>query len=262
MAVRMRVLCLANNWLGWQVLESVKHAGDDVVALVLHPSGRRSYGEEILATAGLDASRVFDATRLDEPATREAIAAAAPEIGLSVMFGYVLRPAFLDAMPCRFVNLHPALLPWNRGAHPNVWSIVDGTPAGATLHAIDAGIDTGDIIAQRPVEVAPIDTGETLYRKLEQAALDLFRDNWPLIRAGRESRTPQSRAEGSFHRAADLDRIDEIDPERSYRAGALIDLLRARTFPPHRGAWFRAGGRKIHVRIQLIDEEAEDGETR
>lgn len=46
------------------------------------------------------------------------------------------------------MNLHISYLPWNKGADPNFWSCIDGTPAGVTLHHIDAGVDTGDIIAQ------------------------------------------------------------------------------------------------------------------
>ena len=90
------------------------------------------------------------------------------------MFGYILRPNFLRLIPRGCVNVHPALLPYNRGAYPNVWSIVDGSPAGVTIHFVDEGIDTGDIIAQAQVVIEPVDTGESLYRKLERGAVALF----------------------------------------------------------------------------------------
>ena len=245
---------MGNNWLGWRALVWLRERGADVVGVALHPTERQRHGDEILAAANLPPERIFDASRLRDPAVQRAIGALGPEIGLSVLLGYILAPAFLSVFPRGVVNLHPALLPWNRGAHPNVWSIVERTPAGATLHWVDPGVDTGDIIAQARADVRPEDTGETLYRKLERVALDLLQQTWPAIEAGRAPRRCQE-GQGTSHRARDLERIDEIDLDRSYRARDLIDVLRARTFPPHRGAFFRAGGKRVYLRLGLEVEE-------
>ncbi len=247
----MRILYLGNNWLGWQVLRWLRERDEEIVGLVLHPERRRAYGEEILRTAGVPADRVFSGSKLRRPAVREAIAALRPEIGLSVLFAYILKPAFLRVFPRRVVNLHPSLLPYNRGAYPNVWSIIERTPAGASLHYLDEGVDTGEIIAQKEVEVEPVDTGETLYRKLERAALDLFRETWRQIENGTAVTLAQRQDAGTCHRARDVQAVDEIDLDASYRARDLIDLLRARTFPPHEAAFFRTEGRRVNVRIQL-----------
>src|SRR5262245_54565473 len=165
---RMRILYMADNRLGSQVLNWLKQQEqDEVVGLVIHPEGRRRCGPEMLAAAGLPREYVFDAKQLREPKTLERIRSLKADVGVSVLFGYILTRDLLSLMPHGCVNLHPAYLPYNRGAYPNVWSIVDGTPAGVTLHSIDAGIDTGPIIARREVPIDPTDTGETLYRKLE-----------------------------------------------------------------------------------------------
>jgi methionyl-tRNA formyltransferase len=250
----VRIFFMGNNWLGWRALGWLREQGADVVGVALHPPDRRRHGDEMLAAADLPAERVFDASRLADPSVQRSVAALRPDIGLSVLLGYILTPAFLAVFPRGVVNLHPAFLPWNRGAHPNVWSIVERTPAGATLHWIDAGIDTGDIIAQARAPAAPEDTGETLYRKLERASLDLLQRTWPAIEAGRAPRRRQE-GPGTSHRTRDVERIDEIDLDRSYRAGDLIDVLRARTFPPHRGAFFRAGGKRVYLRLGLEVEE-------
>lgn len=253
----MRIVYFGNNRLGWQVLDWLTKSEDEVAALVVHPGERRRFGEEILGAAGLPPERVFSGDSLDG-GTCAALAALKPDIGVSVLFGYILRPEVLRLFPKGIINLHPALLPYNRGAHPNVWSIIDGTPAGTTLHYIDEGVDTGDIIGQREVPVGSADTGETLYRRLERESVSLFTELWPLLREGKAPRKPQRhvKAPGTRHRVRDVDGVDEIRLDAQYTGRRLIDILRARTFPPYKGAYFVQGGRKIHLRLTL---EPEDG---
>ena len=241
--------------MAWKILERLRDHGDEVVGLVIHPPSRRSYGEQLVAAAALDASRIFEAEGLEERSVLRSIRELDPEIGLSVLFGYILRPEFLKLLPAGCVNVHPAFLPFNRGAYPNVWSIVEGTPAGVTLHYLAESIDTGDIIAQQPVPIEPVDTGESLYRRLERTAVELFDETWARLRAGQAPRIPQNPAAGCSHRARDVGHIDEIELDRAYRARELIDLLRARTFPPHPGAYFRHDGRKVYLRLQLLWED-------
>jgi methionyl-tRNA formyltransferase len=248
----VRVLLFANNRLGAEIARILREGGDAIVGLVLHPPERRTHGEAILEAAGFDPSCVLEAGRLADPAVHDLLRGLRPDIGISANFGYILRSAILAIPPRGCVNVHPALLPYNRGSYPNVWSIIERTPAGVTLHHMDDGVDTGDIIAQREVPVDPADTGLTLYRRLETAAAELFREQWPLVRAGHAPRRPQS-AGGSCHRVRDVDAIDEVDLDRTYVARDLIDLLRARTFPPYDGAYIRHGDRRIRLRLELDD---------
>jgi methionyl-tRNA formyltransferase len=250
----MRVVFLGNNWLGWQVLAHLKEQSDDVVGVFVHPPEKQKRGAEILECAGPD-SAVFQTAEPFHPDVLGAIRNLNPDIAVSALFGYILPREFLSLFPRGAINIHPGYLPYNRGAHPNVWSIVEGTPAGVTIHSIDEGIDTGGILVQRRVETAQTDTGETLYRRLETAGLDLFKENWPLIRENRLSPVPQPENGGSYHRTSDVRLLDEIDLARSYRAGELIDIIRARTFPPYEGAYFRSGNRKIYLRLSLIAED-------
>ena len=251
----MKVLFLGNNRVGWQILRWLREQDENIVGLVLHPPDKRKFGEEIIRAAQVSPEHIFDGSRLREPRMLEGIRALDADVALSVFFGYILRPAFLDLFPAGTVNLHPSYLPNNRGHYPNVWSIVDGTPAGATLHYVDTGVDTGDIIARRRERVDPVDTGESLYRKLERACVALFKETWPLIRAGRAPRVPQNPGEGTAHRSADAERGAAIDLDRTYTARALIDLIRARTFPPYPGCFFVHEGRKVYLRLQMLYEE-------
>jgi methionyl-tRNA formyltransferase len=251
----MRILFLGNNWVGWQVIQWLRERNEQIVGLVIHPSHKRKYGDEIIRSAQVSLAHIFDGSCLRQPEVLRAIEALQPDIALSVFFSYILRREFLDLFPAGVVNLHPAYLPYNRGAYPNIWSIAERTPAGATLHYIDTGVDTGDIIARRQVPIEPVDTGEILYRKLEQACVDLFKETWPLICSGRVPRIPQDKREGTCHRTQDVERIDAIDLDRMYTAGELIDIIRARTFPPYPGAYFMHQGRKVYLRLQLLYEE-------
>jgi methionyl-tRNA formyltransferase len=258
----MRVVFFGNNRIGLETLQYLIDRGDEIVGLVVHSPERSRYRDEIVGVAGLPADRVWKAESLRQTGVAEAIGELNAEIGVSAFFGYILRADILDLFPAGVINLHPGYLPYNRGAFTNVWSIVDGSPAGATLHYIDPGVDTGDLIAQSRVEVLPTDTGGSLYDDLEKACLDLFEEAWPKIAAGNAQRIPQIKDEGTSHRMRDVDEIDEIDLEATYKARDLIDLLRARTFPPYPGAYFTENDTRVYLRLQLLTEDqlAGDGE--
>ena len=247
----MKILYLGNNWLGYHILKWLIEQGDDIVGLVIHASHKQKYGSEMLGIADLAHCRILRGEQLDMPEVIENIQNWAPDIGLSVLFDHILKPELLSIFPHGVVNLHPSYLPYNRGQYPNVWSIVDGTPSGVTIHYIDDGIDTGDIIAQKEVPVEPVDTGETLYRKLERASVELFKETWSQIKAGEAPRMAQKSEAGTYHRTRDVESIDEIDLDRPYIARDLINILRARTFPPYKGAYYRDAGKRVYMNLQV-----------
>ncbi|MCS3705873.1 methionyl-tRNA formyltransferase [Salinibacter ruber] len=249
----MKVLYMGNNWLGLKVLEWLTGTDDEVVGLVLHPKDSATCAEQMREEVDLPTSQIFDGAKLRDKETEEAIRVLEPDVGVSVLLGYILQPSFLDIFPEGAVNLHPAYLPYNRGAYPNVWSIVNGTPAGVTLHEIDEGVDTGDIWARRRVEVRPSDTGRSLYRRLEQAGLDLFRTVWPKRTNGELTPVEQSEDEGTKNYTSDVEEIDEIDLDATYTGRELINILRARTFPPYDGAYFEEDGQKVYLRLELTE---------
>jgi methionyl-tRNA formyltransferase len=120
-----------------------------------------------------------------------------------ISYGYrhILKKPILDKFKDRAINLHISYLPWNRGADPNYWSFVDGTPKGVTIHFIDEGIDTGDIIGQRYMKYDyQTDTLETFYNKLTDCLEDLFKKSWKYIREGKAHRYPQT----SYHRSDEM----------------------------------------------------------
>jgi methionyl-tRNA formyltransferase len=248
----MRLVFFGNNVVGARVLAWLREQGEDVTAVVFHDEDRRAHGAELADTAG-DAVRI-EASVVNAPESLERLRGLEPELGVCAFFGTILRGPLIHLFPRGIVNLHPAFLPYNRGAYPNVWSIVEHTPAGASLHLVDEGVDTGALFARRAVRVEPTDTGATLYAKLEEACFELFVESWSELRAGRLAPIPQETG-GTYHRTMDVERIDAIDLDRQTTARELIDVIRARTFPPHRGAYYVEDGRRIFLRLELEAEE-------
>jgi methionyl-tRNA formyltransferase len=150
-----------------------------------------------------------DVTVVEHKLAPEDVAKLGSDLIVSYSYRHILKRAVLDTLPGRFINLHISLLPFNRGADPNAWSYLDGTPPGVTIHEIDEGIDTGPILLQQAV---PIDeSGETLassYRRLHEAIQALFMSRWEHLRAGSIVGQPQ-REVGTFHLTADFAGLKE-----------------------------------------------------
>ena len=129
-------------------------------------------------------------------------------INYIVSYGYrhILPLETLRAASAGNCNLHISMLPWNRGADPNFWSWVDGTPKGVTIHRMIRGLDTGPILCQEEVSFSDDDSLATSYAKLGAAIEQLFFQNWPAIRSGMLSPKPQTGI-GSYHRASDKEEI-------------------------------------------------------
>jgi methionyl-tRNA formyltransferase len=249
----MRYIYLANGRVARDILRWLVDQGDRPAGVIVHSVERARLHDDILSIAALPPKDVLEGPALRTHAGLAWLSAHQPDLMLSVHFGYILKPDVLAVPRLGVINLHPGLLPYNRGAYPNVWSIIERTPAGVTLHFVDPGVDTGDIITQREVPVLPTDTGAALYARLEEAAVSLFQSAWPAIRAGAITRSPQPPG-GTSHRLADVEHIDRIDPDQVMRAGDLIDILRARTFPPYQGTYLDLGDRRIYLRLELIEE--------
>lgn len=107
------------------------------------------------------------------------------DLAVSYTYRYILTQDILLALNHNVVNIHNSYLPWNRGADPNIWSIVDDSPRGVTLHYMDATLDKGYIIGQRLVGEEIGETLRSSYEKLDKTAKELFQEafafyeDWP-----------------------------------------------------------------------------------
>lgn len=100
-----------------------------------------------------------------------------------VSYGYapIIKKDVIDVLPREIINIHGAYLPEGRGIYPNVWALLQSFPIGVTLHYIDEGIDTGEVIARKEVLVKDDDTLKTLHSRLLSEVEELFYKNWSKI---------------------------------------------------------------------------------
>jgi len=134
------------------------------------------------------------------------------KIRFLVSYGYrhILRKEILELFPDRAVNLHISYLPWNKGADPNFWSFIEDTPKGVTIHYLDEGVDTGDIIVQEKVEFnTDQETLATSYEKLQATIQKLFKKNWQDIKSEKCNRQKQI-GKGSLHKVKDKKALSQF----------------------------------------------------
>ena len=138
------------------------------------------------------------------------------DFAVSYRYRHILKKEVIEHLQGRIINLHISFLPWNRGADPNIWSFLEDTPKGISIHFIDEGLDTGDIIVQKTVKFdARGETLATTYKKLNKEILWLFAEQWPLIMSGKSERQAQV-LEGSYHRLRDKDRYLYLLAEKGW----------------------------------------------
>jgi methionyl-tRNA formyltransferase len=110
-------------------------------------------------------------------------------------YKYILKQEILNNLIRAPINLHISYLPWNRGADPNLWSFLEKTPSGVSIHCIEEGVDTGPILAQKNIDHnLECETLATSYKKLIYEIEDLFFKILPLIL--RNEIEPKNQAQG------------------------------------------------------------------
>jgi methionyl-tRNA formyltransferase len=210
------------NWVGAKVLEHVLSRSDiDDLAVFTH--------EPKVATPDLRSLAKKNGIWCATASVNYATWPFEPDIVSSVYYRKILATATLDRVAGKAFNLHPSLLPCHRGCSSLTWAIIEGDPfAGISYHYIDSGIDTGPILLQSVLHIAPGETQETLYGR----AMDLGASFWPaafeLIKAGFPG-VPQQ-GEPSYHKRETPfgGRIDD-----DWSLDKIERFIRAMTFPPY-----------------------------
>lgn len=179
-----------------------------------------------------------------------------PELLVSAGFRHIIPDDILSIPDRGAVNLHKSYLPYNKGANPNVWSIIEDGPAGVSMHYMTETLDDGPIIARRKIPVRPDDTGKSLYRRLEQHQLSLFKKMWERIRTDSVDCVEPDDTAGSYHTTSDFSDLFELDRDEMVRVGDFIDLVRALTYPPYNNAYFETDNERYYVDIDITPAPA------
>lgn len=249
----MRILLLANGSVGLATARFLHARGEDIVGLALHAPAIRREGEAILSTLDWPENQVLRGDHFRDAAVIEQIRQLRPDIIVCAFWAYILRPEVLAIPTQGCINFHPGYLPFCRGKNPNVWPFLEGSPAGVTIHWVDEGIDTGDIIARREVPIQATDTAGPLYERTLTEIVDLFEATWPAIRSGSAPRLVQADLPESptCHRGAEIDEVDRIDLDAPTTARDLIQRLRSRSYGKRSFAFFEEHGRRTQIGVFL-----------
>lgn len=225
----------------------------EVAAVVTQPdraagrgmSVRPSRVKELALSRGVE---VFQPARVREPEAVARIAGFGPDLLVVMAYGQILPQSLLDVPQIGALNLHASLLPRHRGAAPVHAAILSGDrTSGVTAMWMDAGLDTGDILLAREVEIAPAETAGSLHDRLARLAPSVLEESLSLIREGRAPRTKQD--ENSATYAPKLDRgSGRID----WSASAEEIARRVRGLHPWPGCsadLLLSGGRTLTAKI-------------
>lgn len=182
-------------------------------------------------------------SKLKEPEAAETLREWAPEIIVVAAFGQILRPEILQLPPRGCLNVHASLLPRWRGAAPIQAAILAGdAESGATIMLMDAGVDTGPILAQRQLEITHEDTSVTLATRISTAGAALLLEVLPRFLSGQIRPVPQD--ESLATKAPMLRKRDGLlDPSRS---AAELER-RVRALDPWPGAYLEWKGRILKI---------------
>lgn len=110
----------------------------------------------------------------------------------------------------KIINLHISYLPFNKGAYPNIFSHISNTPSGVTIHYIDEGIDSGDIILQKKIKINQTETLSSSYIKLHHEIQRLFIENYPRLL---DIKPKPQEGEGSINYMKDFEKIKQFLPK-------------------------------------------------
>ncbi|MBR5317616.1 MAG: formyl transferase [Lachnospiraceae bacterium] len=145
-----------------------------------------------------------------EKVTLEYVKAINPALVISFNYRYIIKKDVISFLGKRIINMHISYLPWNKGSNPNFWSFFDKTPKGVTIHQLDEGLDTGDILFQKELFLdEEKETFISSYDKLLAEMIELFKENWEIIRTMQWEAIPQ-KTEGTYHTMKDMDEIQKV----------------------------------------------------
>jgi methionyl-tRNA formyltransferase len=192
---------------------------------------------------------VIQPERLRQPEVMDQLRLWSPDVIVVVAFGQILRPEVLDLPRFGCINVHGSLLPRGRGAAPIQAAILAGDAGtGITIMKMDPGVDTGPILSQRVLPIAPDDTGGSLFEKMSALGAELLIETLPRYLTGELVPTPQP-ADGATYAPM----LKKEDGLLDFTQPAAALERRVRAMNPWPGAYFEWQGNRLKVQKAHTD---------
>lgn len=229
---RLRTVFFGTSGFAEAVFRAL-HGAHEVAAAVTRPArpagrGHRARPSRIREVADELGVPVLEPAGLRRAGSVAPIAALRPDCLVVADYGRILPPALLDSTPLGAVNVHASLLPELRGAAPAIWAVARGLRrTGVTTMLMDPGLDTGPILLQRALAIAPTDTGGSLLARLAPLGADLLVETLSGLAEGRITPTPQDDAA-----ATEAPPLRKADAALDWTLDAAALERRVRAFRP------------------------------
>ncbi len=244
----MRIVFMGTPDYSVASLKGLVTAGHDIVGVFVQPDkpvGRKRImtAPPVKVCAGELGLTVYQPESMRDGAALELLRELKPDVIVVVAYGKILPKEILELPRFGCVNGHASLLPKYRGASPIQWCIVCGeTVTGITIQRMDEGVDTGDILAQRSVEIGDSETAEQLFERLSLVSAELMTETLEKLEKGEI--IPQSQDEALASHAPILKKeMAQLDFTKTARE--LYNAVRGYYSWPC--AFFFLGGKRIKV---------------
>ena len=219
-----------------------------LVGVVTQPDRPAGRGGSLVQPAVKEAALrlgipVMQPEKLRLPEAMTQLQAWVPDLIVVAAFGQILRPAVLNLPLYGCINVHGSLLPRGRGAAPIQAAILAGDKeTGITIMKMDPGVDTGPILSQRVLLIAPDDTGGSLFAKMASLSAELLLETLPRYLSGELVPRPQPE-EGATYAPM----LKKEDGRLDFTKPAIELERRVRAFNPWPGTWFDWNGAPLKV---------------
>ncbi len=249
MPERMRIVFCGTPQFAVPTLKHLLAQPDfEIAGVITQPDRPRGRGQELSLSPVKQVAKaahlpVHQPEKIRSPEAQELLKELSPDCVVIIAYGQIIPAGLLSIPPYGWINLHASLLPKYRGAAPINWAIVNGeTRTGVTTMRIDAGMDTGDMLLQREIEIGPTETAPELVLRLSELGAPLMAETLRRLVAGTIVPRAQNHAEASY--APMLKKEDgRIDWNRSARE----IYNRMRGLAPWPGAYTTFRGQACHV---------------
>ncbi len=259
----MRIVFIGTGEIGVLTLRALQSSEHELVGVVTQPDKPVGREQKVTAPpvkAAIAGSKIpiLQPTKIKDPTAVEQIRALKPDVIVVMAYGQILPHAVLEIPNIACINLHASLLPRWRGAAPIQAAIAAGDhQTGITVMYMDEGLDTGDVLLQRKIDIAANETGESLHDRLAQIAPEALVESLKLLQAASAPRIAQDKTVATY--APKLDReAGRID----WKESAEQIERKIRAYNPWPGAFTEFRNRKLKLfSASIVDLQGKPGET-